>query len=65
MKSFARDALDPLDKTVLDRGLVEGGAQGVRGFGGFLARFQNGVAQTYAAVLVAGVLLVIALMLLL
>ncbi|MEL7170033.1 MAG: NADH-quinone oxidoreductase subunit L, partial [Bacteroidota bacterium] len=57
VKSFARDALDPLDKTVLDRGLVEGGAQGVRGLGGFLARLQNGIAQTYAAVLVAGVLL--------
>lgn len=65
VSGLAHHALKPMDESLLDRGIVEGGAQGVRGFGGFLARFQNGIAQTYAAVLVAGVLLVIALMLLL
>ncbi|MEM1055046.1 MAG: NADH-quinone oxidoreductase subunit L [Bacteroidota bacterium] len=59
----SRKGLGPFDKNIVD-GAVTGLAQSVRGLAGVLRGAQTGVVQTYAAALVLGVVVVVALMLL-
>lgn len=58
----SRKGLAPFDKGIVD-GAVTGLARSVRGLAGVLRGAQTGVVQTYAAAVVLGVVIVVALML--
>ena len=58
----SRKGLSPFDKNIVD-GAVTGLARSVRGLAGVLRGAQTGIVQTYAAAIVLGVVVVVALML--